>query len=141
MIRDIRFALILLLLLPFLSAFEDNSKLKPFTSDGCSSFPDGTLSKKELWLACCTEHDRAYWQGGTYQQRLDADKQLRECVTHIGEPAIANLMLGGVRVGGTPVLPTPFRWGYGWDFPRGYGSLSAEEKKMVEDSLKEDEDQ
>lgn len=133
--RRFLFTLVLFSLLPLLTAFEGGSKLKPFTSDGCSSFPDGTLSDKELWLACCTEHDRAYWQGGTYQQRLDADKELRRCVAEIGEPAIANLMLGGVRVGGTPIIPTPFRWGYGWDFPRGYGTLTDEEKKMVEEQL------
>lgn len=28
------------------------------------------------------------------------------------------LMLAGVRVGGAPWWPTPFRWGYGWPWPR-----------------------
>jgi hypothetical protein len=50
------------------------------------------------------KHEYAYWQGGTYEDRLVADKQLRQCVSNVGEPQIANLMLAGVRVGGKPIL-------------------------------------
>lgn len=106
--------------------------LKPFTSDGCSAFPDGTLKQKTLWLACCTEHDFAYWKGGNYNDRVVADQTLQECVAQVGEPEIAILMLAGVRVGGTPLLPTKFRWGYGWPYPRFYGSLTKEEQQKVE---------
>jgi hypothetical protein len=106
--------------------------LKPFTSDGCSAFPDGTFEQKQLWLSCCQRHDFDYWQGGTYQQRLASDNRLKMCVTQVGEPAIAALMLAGVRVGGTPYLPTSFRWGYGWSYPRLYGVLSSEEVAQVE---------
>lgn len=107
--------------------------LKPFTSDGCSSFPDGTLEQKELWLSCCTRHDYAYWKGGTYQQRLEADRALETCVSEVGEPTIALLMLAGVRVGGTPFLPTEFRWGYGWSYPRFYRELTQVELNQIED--------
>ena len=41
-------------------------------------------------------------------------------------------MLAGVRVGGTPYLPTPFRWGYGWPYPRFYKELSEKETEMIE---------
>jgi len=41
-------------------------------------------------------------------------------------------MLAGVRVGGTPLFPTSFRWGYGWGYPRGYKELSSEELQLVE---------
>jgi|GEM_PF-264859 len=94
--------------------------LKPFSSDGCSLFPDGTFEQQQLWLSCCTDHDRTYWQGGSYQQRLDADLALKTCVSAIGESVIAELMLSGVRVGGSPYWPTKFRWGYGWSYPHGY---------------------
>jgi len=47
------------------------------------------------------------------------------------------LMLAGVRVGGTPFLPTEFRWGYGWSYPRFYGELNEDELKQVERLLKE----
>lgn len=105
--------------------------LKPFTSDGCSAFPDGTFEQKKLWLSCCQRHDFDYWQGGTYQQKLASDNRLKVCVTQVGEPTIATLMLAGVRVGGTPYLPTSFRWGYGWSYPRFYGALSREERQQV----------
>jgi hypothetical protein len=84
--------------------------LKPFVSDGCSAFPDGTFAQNELWLSCCQEHDYAYWKGGTYQDRLASDKKLASCVSKVGEPEIALLMLAGVRVGGSPFFPTKFRW-------------------------------
>jgi hypothetical protein len=40
-------------------------------------------------------------------------------------------MLAGVRVGGTPFLPTTFRWGYGWPYPKLYGELSENELEQV----------
>lgn len=118
-------------ILLLISAFLQADTLKPFVSDGCSAFPDGTFDQKNLWLECCKEHDYDYWKGGTYQQRLDSDEQLEKCVTQVGEPTIAALMLAGVRVGGAPYLPTSFRWGYGWSYPRLYGVLSLEELVQV----------
>lgn len=105
--------------------------IDPFTSDGCSIFPDGTFKQKELWLSCCIANDYAYWQGGTYVERLAADKELKQCVSKVGEPTIAKLMLTGVRVGGTPYLPTSFRWGYGWPYPRWYKALTAKELEHI----------
>ena len=111
--------------------------LKPFTSDGCSSFPDGTPKQQTLWLQCCHDHDLAYWKGGTEAERALADKALHDCVAQVGEPEIADMMEAGVRVGGSPWLPTRFRWGYGWPFPRGYRALTAEELKEVAQRLAE----
>ncbi len=111
--------------------------LRPFTSDGCSVFPDGTWQQQQLWLPCCVAHDLAYWQGGTEAQRLAADEAMQQCVSSIGEPEIASVMLAGVRVGGTPFLPTSFRWGYGWSEFRGYQALSGEEMSVVAKSLAE----
>ena len=110
--------------------------IKPFTTDGCSDFPDGTATHKTLWRNCCVEHDKAYWQGGTYDERRQADKTLRRCVAHVGEPGIAALMLAGVRVGGSPFWPTRFRWGYGWPWPRGYGALTPAERDQVQKFLR-----
>ena len=123
-------AMLAIALLPPVPASAD--ELKPFASDGCSSFPDGTPAQQDLWLQCCTAHDRAYWKGGTYAQRLEADLELRSCVAQVDEPEIAAVMLLGVRVGGSPVFPTRFRWGYGWNWPRWYGPLSDDELKQVE---------
>ena len=113
------------------SSFSMAGELKPFTTDGCSAFPDGTFAQKKLWLECCTSHDMAYWKGGTYKEREEADNALKVCVSKAGEPQIALLMLGGVRVGGSPFFPTTFRWGYGWDYPRFYGPLTEEEQAEV----------
>ncbi|WP_188924128.1 hypothetical protein [Shewanella algicola] len=112
--------------------FARANTLAPFTSDGCSVFPDGTFEQGELWLGCCQKHDFDYWKGGTFDERLASDKALRVCVAKVGQPQIALLMLAGVRVGGTPYLPTQFRWGYGWPYPRDYGALTADELKQVE---------
>ena len=103
----------------------------PFTTDGCSAFPDGTWKDRKLFLNCCTLHDFAYWQGGTVEQRLSADYQFSQCISNIGQPELAQLMLIGVRVGGSPYWPTPFRWGYGWPYPKGYGKLNANELQQI----------
>lgn len=85
---------------------------KPFKSDGCSMWPDGT------WRECCVEHDRAYWMGGTVAERKQADVLLKKCVSAKGSSAMGFLMYAGVRAGGVPWLPTPWRWGFGWPWPR-----------------------
>jgi len=127
-------AWVFLLLLPC-SVFADELRL--FTTDGCSAFPDGTSEQRSLWAECCIRHDLAYWMGGTSDERKQADQELKVCVAQVGEPDIAKLMLAGVRVGGHPYWPTPFRWGYGWPYPRSYGLLSESEKQQVKDRLKD----
>jgi len=124
--------IIILLLILFISI---GGELKPFTTDGCSSFPDGNIKQKSLWSNCCVSHDLAYWKGGTSEQRLKADNALKSCVSEVGEPEIAAIMLAGVRVGGSPYFPTPYRWGYGWPYSRGYKPLSKDEKLEVNDKL------
>jgi len=84
---------------------------RTFKSDGCSLWPDGD------WLECCVKHDLLYWQGGTSKERRDADLELRECVTEKGHPIVGQAMFLGVRIGGVWWLPTPFRWGFGWNYP------------------------
>lgn len=115
------------------SSFADDINL--FTSDGCSAFPEGTFKQKKLWHTCCTAHDLSYWQGGTYEERVKADQELKFCVAKVGEPAIAELMLAGVRIGGTPYIPTSFRWGYGWPYLRGYKAVTPEEYKKIKAAL------
>jgi hypothetical protein len=109
--------------------------LKPFTTDGCSDFPNGTPSQQSLWLDCCVRHDLAYWKGGTEAERLTADRALQRCVAQTGEEKIAELMLAGVRAGGSPYYPTSYRWGYGWPYLRGYQALSDEEIDQVRRQL------
>lgn len=87
-----------------------------FKSDRCTLFPDGD------YAACCVEHDKDYYFGGTLAERRASDKRLRECVRSKGKGwkrrFLSNVMFLGVRVGGVHFLPTPFRWGFGNKFPR-----------------------
>ena len=91
----------------------------PNPKDGCSCVPD----INEKIRACCDAHDVAYWYGGTKQQRKQADHEFRQCAKDAGHPFIAGLYYIGVRMGGVPWLPTPYRWGFGWPYEkehRGY---------------------
>ena len=110
-------------------------ELKPFTTDGCSAFPDGNTTENAKWITCCIEHDFAYWKGGTIDERKQADDLLKQCVSELGEKDLSIVMHIGVRLGGSPFYPTWYRWGYGWPYLRGYAPLTQEEKAQVEDKL------
>jgi hypothetical protein len=115
-----------------LSASAYQAGLRPFASDGCSLFPDRALIGKKDWCHCCLAHDLAYWQGGTEAQRLQADLDLQSCVEkEMKDSVLANVMLIGVRMGGSPYFVTPYRWGYGWSFGRNYQALNEEEQAQV----------
>lgn len=110
--------------------------LSDFTSDGCSLFPDRSLIDNSNWCECCLEHDIAYWQGGTREQRLEADRKLRDCVLgKTGNKALASAMYRGVRFGGSPYFYNWYRWGYGWSYDRKYQALTLDEQRMVTDRL------
>jgi hypothetical protein len=83
---------------------------KRFTTDGCSLWPDSD------WQECCVTHDMAYWCGGTAGQRAEADERLQQCVRENGHPNAGTFMRLGTRLSGWWVLPTPWRWGYGWSW-------------------------
>ncbi len=96
----------------------------PFTKDGSSG---GMTAAWQLlfrrvppWNDLCIEHDYVYWRGGPAKLRRAADRKLRVDVAARGYPMIAWLMWAAVRIGGHPLLPLPWRWGYGWRWPKGY---------------------
>jgi hypothetical protein len=127
-----RFALPLALGLA-LSGCAGTPELRPFTTDGCSLFPDRLLSSGKDWCLCCVAHDRIYWRGGTDADRLKADQELRACVASAtSDKGLATLMYVGVRIGGGPYLPTWFRWGYGWTYGRFYQPLQPEESAAAD---------
>ena len=107
-------------------------ELSVFVSDGCSNFPDGPPGNPDKWRNCCLTHDKAYWLGGTYSERKQADKKLQVCIAEVENKVLANLMWAGVRAGGSPYWPTDFRWGYGWPYSRGYRALSDAELQQAE---------
>lgn len=116
------------------------ARMQPFSTDGCSLFPDRALIGKADWRGCCVAHDHAYWRGGTVEARLLADQNLRACVHKAtGNEALAELMYLGVRSGGGPYYFTSYRWAYGWPYGRGYTALTAEEAALA-DSLERADD-
>lgn len=130
-----RIPLLILSLLFSFQALSDEARtfenqLLPFTSDGCSRFPDAIGNTD--WSECCVVHDVAYWQGGTAQQRAAADEELQQCVSKKAGSLLGELMKLGVRPGGMESLPTSWHWGYGWVLDRGYNPLSNLDKAKVE---------
>ena len=127
-----------ILLLCFNISIFSNEKeaiLEDFSSDNCSSFPNGTFSQKDLWKDCCIIHDISYWMGGTKEERKRADKELGQCVGSKGRKLLSIIMPIGVQIGGSPFFPTPWRWGYGWQNRKGYQELNEDEKEVVFESL------
>lgn len=124
------------LLIALLSGCAHAQGLKPFSSDGCSLFPDGDQKDRKRWCVCCLQHDIAYWRGGTEAERQRADEELRTCVTeHTGNVALAETMYLGVRTGGSPMMPTWYRWSYGWNYGRGYTALTDQETAQANETL------
>lgn len=113
------------------------AEIEPFTTDGCSMFPDGNLKNNSKWINCCIKHDYAYWKGGTKEEREFADNELKQCVAELGEESLSLIMHAGVRLGGEPFYPTWYRWGYGWPYSRGYEPLTLAEKVMAKERLVE----
>ncbi len=110
--------------------------LKPFTTDGCSMWIDGTPEQPNLWRHCCVAHDLAYWQGGSKTQRQQADADLLTCVEQAHSSGMANYIYANVRWGGSPYWITSYRWAYGWDYldgvwPRGYKVPTTEEQAQI----------
>lgn len=90
-------------------------------SDGCSGKVWVTLTGKEgEWRPCCVKHDKLFYVGGTAALRRLADRELRQCVAAMGHPIIGAVMEWSVRLGGSPVFPTSYRWNYGHEYPMGY---------------------
>ena len=118
--------------------FKAAGELSDFSSDGCSLFPDSSLINSDDWCGCCLEHDIAYWRGGTEEERLAADKTLRDCVLEkTGDEKLAEAMYLGVRMGGSPYFKNWYRWGYGWSYQRKYQALTEEEHLLAEQKLAE----
>ncbi len=107
------------------------NRLKPFSSDGCSAVADAFLNKN--WVNCCIKHDIEYWVGGSENDKDLADKELEKCVGASTFPLFGSLFYSGVSLGGSPSLPTSWRWGYGYVHNHGYSPRTMEEKLLVLD--------
>lgn len=111
------------------------TELKPFISDGCTLFPEGTRREPQLWEICCYEHDLRFWAGGTKQNRNHADARLRACVKEMGAELTADLMFIGVRLGRLSPIKFPTKtWGNAWP-NHGYRKLTPEDFDRVLEAL------
>ena len=109
----VHFALIFLPIC--LSAGATPPPLKPFTSNGCTGFADGTRENPKQWRHCCVLHDLAFWAGGCSLFRDQADAELKACVADTGAKLAALVMYLGVRLGAhSPFKIKNERWGNGW---------------------------
>jgi hypothetical protein len=81
-----------------------------FVSDNCTWFPDGNYKD------CCVQHDREYFNGGSWKERWRSDKKLYKCVASkpkFYNKIVAPFMWLGVRAFGVPWLGTKASWGFG----------------------------
>ena len=81
-------------------------------SEGCSLAPD-------ISLQCCIQHDHAYYYGGSARDRYSADGTFRECLRDEDWPVLSWVYYGAVRIGGHPIVPLWFRWGFGSPYAWG----------------------
>ncbi len=95
---------------------ESDPPQQPFSSDGCSLWPDTWIAGEDLYEGCFV-HDLHYWAGrpGDDLGRLEADVWLLLWVAENVSIDLAEAMFNGVRVGGSEHLNTPWRWGFGRD--------------------------
>jgi len=109
-------------------------------SDGCSGGMSASYARLPQvvrdrfgetlpWKECCVIHDRAYYYGGTREEKQAADEALKQCVAGIIGDEILGVLLGttmkmAVSIGGVPYFSTSYRWGYSIDF-RGTELLPA----------------
>lgn len=124
----------------FLTTACQANSLKPFTTDGCSLWIDGTPEQPNLWRHCCVAHDLDYWKGGSEAQRKASDERIQACVKEAQGSGMANYIYTNVRWGGSPYWMNNYRWGYGWDYfdgvwPRGYKVPTAEEQQLIDKAM------
>lgn len=90
---------------------------KAFTTDGCSLWFNSLFGND--FTDICIEHDMKYWKGGSAEDRKTADTVLRESVNK-KMSFMGDIMYFGIRVFGHPLIPAPWRWGYGFEYPYKY---------------------
>jgi len=101
----------------------DNPPFK-FTWDGCSggiSAITNLFFTKVDWEdgKGCLTHDYAYWRGGTFTMKKNADNDLYNHIISLGHSKIyAYIVWFAIAIGGLPFIPAPWRWGYGYPYPQ-----------------------
>ena len=111
-------------------------KLKPFETDGCTLFIDGTPRQPGLWRPCCVEHDLRYWFGGSKEDMDQTDFRLKACVQNVAGEQWARTIYTGVRAGHYSPIKNKFAWNWGWFTKREKSPLTNEEIKIIQSELR-----
>lgn len=125
------FIFLAMIVCSFISHAQDQS-LKPFLTDYCTAYSEGTREKPDLWKHCCVEHDLYFWAGGSHDDRKETDLRLKSCVEATGEVAIARLIYLAVTIGGnSPIRFKTKEWGHSWEKRERYLSLTESETALI----------
>jgi hypothetical protein len=130
--------LILLLSLFTLNTWaQTEANLKPFVTDYCTLYVEGTRAQPNLWRHCCLEHDLYFWSGGSLEDKKRSDLGLKECVAKTGATTQAVLIYAAVVIGGhSPVHIKAKEWGNAWGGGRTrYLSLTESETAQAIDHI------
>lgn len=117
--------------------FSQASELKPFETDYCTMFFEGTWQRPNVWKPCCFEHDLRYWFGGKKSEMHKADLELKQCVRQRAGSFWANLMYYAIRTGHFSPIKNKYKWGWGWSTARHFQELSNEDKLYIREKLTE----
>jgi hypothetical protein len=112
------------------------NSLKPYFTDGCTLFLDGTHKHPGLWVHCCEEHDMRYWFGGNQDDMDKTDLRLKACVNDVAGATWGSLIYTGVRTGHMSPIKNKTHWGWGWKQNRSDTALNPSEVSYVIDELR-----
>ncbi len=116
-----------------LNSYADEGLLpKPFATDFCTMYKEGSVNRPDAWKHCCVEHDLYFWAGGSQKDKKKTDLRLKSCVEKSGYPGQARLIYTAVTIGGaSPFHIKDKQWGNAWDNRPRYLSLSEEETSAI----------
>lgn len=101
------------------SFYDSPAQQEVYISKSCGFFA-GDVSDQVA--GCCNDREKAYFDGGTYDLKLDVDAAFKQCVNQAPDNLTflsrATFFLRPHF--GFPFVHTPWRWGNGWPFGRGY---------------------
>jgi hypothetical protein len=80
--------------------YHPDARYGVYLCNACTWFPEGP------WTEGCEQHDLDYHNGGTKQDRLDADRRLREYFAAVGYPKLGQAVFLAVR----GLAGKKFRW-------------------------------
>ena len=125
--------MIMLLVLISLNGWAKSDwSLRPFETDYCTAYAEGTRAQPNLWKHCCEEHDLYFWAGGSLDDRKTSDLRLKTCVEKTGARTQAVLIYTAVSIGGSsPIRFKKKQWGHAWEGRQRYVSLTEDETSKI----------